>query len=653
MEFNFTYPHAWPYRNYVIDAFNADKPFDVFLREQIAGDLLPAPEGESPEDLEARRIAPSMLAFGPKRHNSGGDAYRMDIVDDQINTVCRATLALTVSCARCHDHKFDPIPTTEYYGLAGIFLSTEPLYGTIKQKYSNNPTDLLPIGPDALAMHTAAEEYEKRIQEVDTSLAASREELKKATEAEQQATAAKVAVESRLAAATAIVKPEVSAEDVALAESNGAAAEGESSTKNDTNQKEASQDEASTAAEEQPVAQEEVPATEEKSEIEKEFDQAVALLADATAHAATLKKEIATNEAKVESLKKNRPPRPAYAMSARDRAKPADTAVAIRGNIGERGDVVPRGFLSAVNVANPPAIEADHSGRLELADWITRADNPLTARVMVNRLWHHLFGRGLVSTVDNFGTIGKAPTHPELLDALALRFVDEGWSVKKMIRSIMLSRAYQLSSTQNDANHAIDPDNHLLWRATPRRLEAETIRDAVLAVSGQLDIERPEGSSVTPLGDQLVRGVPTQKLQPPSTYRSVYLPVVRDYVPELFDLFDFPSPSLVSGRRSVTNVPSQALYLRNSSFIAEQAKHAARRLLASDQVSDDAGRVDLATRWALGRHVSDAERTGALQLIEQVRQTKVEGTDSNVAAWGAWFLTLYTTAEFRYLVDID
>ncbi len=638
MEFNFTYPHAWPYRNYVIDAFNVDKPFDVFLREQIAGDLLPATEGESPEAFESRRIAPSMLAFGPKRHNSGGVEYQMDVVDDQINTVCGATLALTVSCARCHDHKFDPIPTTDYYALAGIFLSTEPLYGTIKQKYSNNPTDLLPIGPGALEMHAAAEGHEKQIQEVETPLVASREELKKATEAELQATAAKVDTESRLAAATAMLEVEVSAEEVPAESSNPE--EGETSEENEVAQ----------AADE---ATPEEPAAEQKPVTQEELDQTIALLAEATARVTTLKDEIATFEAKAEALKKSRPARPSYAMTARDRAKPADTTVAVRGNFRERGDVVPRGFLGAVGVVNPPPIEEGHSGRLELADWITRADNPLTARVMVNRIWHHLFGRGLVSTVDNFGMIGKAPTHPELLDALALHFVSEGWSVKKTIRTIMLSRAYQLSSAPDADNSTIDPDNRLLWRATPRRLEAETIRDAVLAVSGQLDLERPEGSTVTSLGDQLVRGIAMEKLQPPSTHRSVYLPVVRDYVPELFDLFDFPSPSLVSGRRSVTNVPSQALYLRNSTFIAEQAKHAARRLLASQQVSDDAARVDLATLWTLSRGASDAERTGALKLIEQVRQTEVEGTDRNVAAWSAWFLTLYTTAEFRYLVDIN
>jgi hypothetical protein len=221
-----------------------------------------------------------------------------------------------------------------------------------------------------------------------------------------------------------------------------------------------------------------------------------------------------------------------------------------------------------------------------------------------------------------------------------------------------------LSSQVDETNMAVDPDNRLLWRASPRRLEAETIRDAILTVSGQLDLQRPVGSTVTALGDKLVRSIPTEQIQPPSNHRSVYLPVVRDYVPELFDLFDFPSPSLVSGQRAVTNVPSQALYLRNSAFVADQARLAAQRLLASPAATDDAGRVTLAMRWALGRVPSDAERTAALQLISDVRQTKglnisdpaelKKSNDEAISAdaWSAWFLTLFSTAEFRYLVDI-
>ncbi|MCH9652480.1 MAG: DUF1553 domain-containing protein [Planctomycetes bacterium] len=611
MEFNFSYPHAWPYRNYVIDSLNQDKPYNVFLREQIAGDLIPAKAGDSPEQIEARRIAPSMLSFGPKRHNSSGTGFRMDIVDDQINTVSRATMALTVSCARCHDHKFDPIPTADYYALAGIFLSTEPLYGTIKQKYSNSPTDLLPIGSGAEALHIAAEEYEKKIQTAEKTLTAKKEELKKATEVQKLATTKKAKVE-RLVATTVVAIP---------------GADGKSEV----------------AAAKEAASQ---PSQADLDKINAELNKATALVS-------TLTGQIKPLETQIAELKKNRPARPQYAMSARDRKKPADTTIAIRGDFREKGDIVPRGFLSIVKLEGSPKIPANHSGRLELADWITDERNPLTARVMVNRIWHHLFGRGIVPSVDNFGLIGKEPSHPQLLDALALRCVKEGWSTKKMIRAMMLSRTYQLSSAPSAKNMKIDPNNRLLWRASPRRIEAEAIRDAVLTVSGQLNLDRPHASTVTPLGDTLVRGVATDKLQPPSNYRSVYLPVVRDYVPELFDLFDFPSPSLVSGKRAVTNVPSQALYLRNSKFITEQSKHAAKRLLASKQASDDAAKVELAMNWALARSASKAEREGALQLIQQVRKSgDAQNGETEVNAWAAWFQTLFMTAEFRFLVDV-
>ncbi|MCP4169283.1 MAG: DUF1553 domain-containing protein [Fuerstiella sp.] len=615
MEFNFTYPHAWPFRNYVIDSFNADKPFDEFLQEQIAGDLLPTDGKESPAVAEARQIATSVLAFGPKRHNSSGTEFQMDIADDQINVVFKSTLAMTVSCARCHDHKFDPIPTADYYGLAGVFLSTEPLYGTIKQKYSNTPTDLLPIGENAQAKHDAIRKYDIELAAAEKALSARQDELKKATDAEKIAAKEKVIAEKLVAAVTA-------RQDAT--QTNSADATGK--------------------------------------DARSELDTAVAKLKTSRTALATLQAELGKVESKVAKLRKDTPPLPQYAMSVRDRAKPADTKLAVRGDFRNRGDVIPRGFLSAVNVPDAATIDPASSGRLQLANWIASPKNPLTARVMVNRIWHHLFGRGIVPTVDNFGIIGKPPTHPELLDMLALRFVDNGWSVKRMVRAIVLSRAYQLSSHASEQNMTIDPDNRLLWRTMPRRLEAETIRDAVLTVSGQLDLLRPAGSTVTGLGDQLVRSIAPEKIQPPSNHRSVYLPVVRDYVPELFDLFDFPSPSLVSGHRAVTNVPSQSLYLRNSAFVADQSNLAAERLLASKEATDDAQRAALAMRWTLGRIPSAAERDAALQLVNEVRQEEVAKAANSKekvkavpdrAAWSAWFLTLFTTAEFRYLADID
>ena len=494
MEFNFTYPHAWPYRDYVIASFNADKPFDEFLREQIAGDLLSGDADESPERKQARLIAPSILAFGPKRHNSRGTELQMNVADDQIDVVFKSTMALTVSCARCHDHKFDPIPTTDYYALAGIFLSTEPLYGTIEQKYSNIPTELLPIGRDAEAMHAAAEQHDAALAEAEKQAAAGKQALAEATKAQQSAAKDKAGAEELLAAITA---------------RQDAAQDGDQSDA----------------------------AASELREAQMELDQFVAKADEATARVTALKDELKTLEANAAELKKNRPPRPKYAMTVRDRDKPADTKLAIRGDFRTRGDVVPRGFLSAVTVPDAAPVDPAGSGRLELAHWITSPDNPLTARVMVNRIWHHLFGRGIVPTVDNFGMLGKPPSHPQLLDDLALRFVQEGWSVKRIVRAVVLSRTYQLSSHVVPQNVAVDPDVELFWRQVPRRLDAEAIRDALLAVSGQLDLSRPDGSTVTGLGDQLVRGIPLEKLHPPSNRRSVYLPVFRDYVPELFDLF--------------------------------------------------------------------------------------------------------------------
>ncbi len=617
LEFNFTYPHAWPYRDYVIDSVNQDKPYDLFLKEQIAGDLLPKSESDSPEVVEARLIAPSILSFGVKRH-TGGATFQLDIVDDQIDTVFRTTQGLTVNCARCHDHKFDPIPTRDYYALAGIFLSTEPLYGTIKQKYSNYPTELLPIGSDAAAMHAKVVEHQKLVDQTDKDLTAKKEELTKATEAQKVAAEKKAEAEKLVMAQTAELvdgpKPE-----------------------------------ATSALEEAGTA-----------------------LKTAEDQLAELKGAVTALETKVADLKKEAPPKPKYAMSARDRAKPADTTIAIRGSPSQRGEKVPRGFLSAVKVSDQKPIDGTRSGRLELAEWITSPENPLTARVQMNRIWQHLFGRGLVATTDNFGVLGKEPTHPELLDHLALQFMEQGWSVKKAIKSIMLSRTYQLSNERHDSGMKIDPNGLYLWRASPRRLEAETIRDSLLAVSGQLDLTRPVGSTVTALGDQLAREIPLDKIQPPSNHRSVYLPIVRDYVPEIFDLFDFPSPSLVSGHRSVTNVPSQALYLRNSQFVSDQARHAARRLIAVSEVTTDADRADLATQWALARHLTEEQKLNAVQLVESVRQKKASEVklaeakagdakpaeakpaedDIQVSAWAAWFQVMFSTAEFRYLVDI-
>ncbi len=598
-EFNFSYPHAWPYRDYVIGALNADKPYDQFIREQVAGDLLPGAPDELTKDREDRLVATSLLSFGTKRHNSSGIPYRMEIVDDQIDVTTRAFLAITVSCAKCHDHKFDPIPTKDYYSLAGIFLSTEALYGTIKQKYSNNPTDLLPLGRNGVDLHAAAETYEQKIDAAKKSRDEKKAELTKAEEAKKTAEKAEP---TKVVARSEAAAPEAGSSPPAEAKISKNAAE------------------------------------------PKETPEAMI---------ARFKGELAPLTAAVTELEKKRPPRPPYAMSARDRSDPADTKIAIRGELSEPGELAPRGFLSAIPITDVPAIDPKQSGRLQLANWMTNRHNPLPARVMVNRIWHHLFGRGLVESVDNFGAMGTPPSHHELLDTLAVEFMDEGWSIKQTIRKIVLSRTYQLSCARDEQSQEIDPENRLLWRSMPRRLPVEAIRDAILAVSGQLNIEPPVGSTVTGLGDKLVRGVDTEKLQPPSNHRSVYLPVIRDYAPEIFDRFDFPSSSLVSGKRAVTEVPSQALFLRNSKFVAEQAKHAAKRLLADPSAGNDTGRIDLAMRWVFSRAATAEEQEGARALLALTRNTEAEIEDRDESAWSTLFLSLFSTAEFRYLVDIE
>ncbi len=498
-----------------------------------------------------------------------------------------------MACAKCHDHKFAPIPTQDYSELAGIFLSTEPLYGTIQQKYSNNPTDLLPIGPNGASLHAAFAAHEKKIVTAEKPWKAKQEELKKAEEAEKGLTG-----------------------------------------KSDTNEK-------------KKAAQDQI----------------------AKLKIAKLKEELAPLQTAVEELKKGRPPQPPYAMSARDRAKPADTKIAIRGDYRKPGNSVPRGFLTALEIPDTPAIDPQHSGRLELARWLTSNHNPLTARVIVNRIWYHLLGRGLVESVDNFGLMGKEPSHPELLDSLAVQFMHEGWSVKQMIRAIVLSRTYQLSCQVDEANMQLDPDNRQLWRSTPRRLSVEAIRDAILAVSGQLDLDPPKSSSVTDLGDQMVRGVALEKLQPANNHRSIYLPVVRDYLPDLFDRFDFPSPSLVSGHRGATNVPAQALYLRNSPFVTEQALHAARRLLASGGETEDKSgaestvnraavneaRIDKVMRWVLARPATDLERQAALALILPILNAEPaidNGAEALIVTWaGGGFVPLVQAANDLGVTD--
>ncbi|MBA4019846.1 MAG: hypothetical protein C0483_21990 [Pirellula sp.] len=553
-ERNVPYRMAWRYRDYVIDAFNADLPYDQFLREQIAGDLLPTSTDETAAERNRRRIATGFLTIGPKSLTERKpEQFALDVADDQLDTVCRAMLASTAGCARCHDHKFDPIPQTDYYALIGIFQSTENLPGV-------RPLFRSFAYSDAAVLEGPAAERSRELQKL-------------ISDAEQQASEA----ESLNRTANRKKDPALkaaAAQAIKLAAENLAALRAE---------------------------------------------------AEDDAHG------------------------PRFAMTVRD-GKPADYALRIRGEVDALGPVVPRGFLSVLTDEHSPKIASHESGRLQLARWIASRENPLTARVMVNRLWQHLFGRGLVESTDNFGLLGDKPTHPELLDYLAVRFMDEGWSVKRMLREMVLNRAYQMSSRAEPAAYAQDPDNRLLWRYAPQRLEAEALRDALLFASGTLETARPQGSTTLTINN-LELGSSAKILAADESYRfrSVYLPMLRGNVPETLALFDMADPSLVTGRREVTIVAPQALFLMNSRFVSDQARLFAERLLQKSGITDEQ-RLDWAYQLTMSRTPRPEEGRQALEYLV-LRKAEVGGgvMTAGREAWISLCQALFSAGEFRYI----
>ena len=322
----------------------------------------------------------------------------------------------------------------------------------------------------------------------------------------------------------------------------------------------------------------------------------------------------------------------------------ADSRILLRGEIRNQGPIVKRGFLQVLDDVKAHPIGPKSSGRMQLASWLTQPDNPLTARVMVNRTWHHLFGSGIVQTVDNFGATGERPSHPELLDHLAVNFVENNWSVKSLIREIVLSRTYQLSSDLVEANAAFDPNNRLLWRMNHKRLNAESLRDAMLATSGRLNREPAVGSPITQLGDVNVGRAMRQlnQRQRGANQRSVYLPILRNSLPEMMRIFDAAEPSLIVGKRNETTVPTQALYLMNSPTVAAQANGMARRIMNQTEKTHD--RIRLAYELAFARAASDDEVSDAQEFLNDVSEEK-----DTPGQWAVLCQALLASAEFRYI----
>lgn len=565
-ERNIAYPHAWRYRDWVIDSLNNDKPYNRFLIEQVAGDLLPA---KSTAEQNQNLIATGLLALGTKSLNERKrEQYLADVADEQIDVVTRAVLGMTVACARCHDHKFDPITQADYFALAGVFRSTELLAGVKpgnnKQGYAGELAYLMPESGRKPPKHTPEEKA--RLEELEQQIPKLQSELQTAL----------VRVRSGKAKSPAKLK---------------AAAQ----------------------------------------RTRKRLNEAIA---------------------ERKSLESKTPTSDQPVMAVRDASDPGSTQLHIRGDVDQRGDLVPRGIPVVLAIGRSPRIESSQSGRMQLAHWLASKENPLTARVMANRTWAHLLGRGIVESLDNFGALGDEPTHPELLDYLAHRFMENGWSVKKLIREIVLSRTYQLSSEHQEQNYAVDADNRYLWRSNVRRLEAEAIRDAILAASGRLDLTRPEGSPVMNLSTGEIGRGKNVRLLAETTHRSVYLPQIRGAVPETLAVFDAADPSLPVGQREVTTVATQALFLMNSPFVIENCQALAQRL-QSEGSGDDRGRVDRLFQLVLGRPAMESERQQALDYVaryEALLADKVSSsTERRMAAWSSLAQTVFATGEFRYL----
>lgn len=556
---NIVYPHAWRYRDWVIQAFNEDKPYDQFLKEQLAGDLLPA---KNETDKAQKLIATGYLAIGPKGHNTRDfRQFQLDVADEQIDAVTQGMLGMTVACARCHDHKFDPVPQTDYYALAGIFMSTETRYGTPRFVQNNQPSSLITL-PTGAKVTEAPPLPAQLTAQMTRQLETSKKELEE-VKAEARAKGDR----------TMFANPKFLRSNTITAL------------------------------------------------YEKIFERYDA----------------------------NGKPTVALAMGVQDKTAPRDIALLARGELDKPQDVVPRGFVQVLGNTKPESKISKGSGRLELAEWIASPENPLTARVMANRIWLNLFGQGIVASPDNLGTTGQKPANQALLDALAISFVENGWSVKQLVKEMVMSHTYQLSSEYSSSNYNIDPDNTTHWRMSKRRMDAEAIRDTMLATAGTLDLTPFRGSAVAASegpAQQLLRG---GTLQRENTSRSVYLPIVRDQVPEALSVFDFAESSLVTGSRDGTTVPSQALYLMNSAAVEKIAEAMAKRLYATGANGNELGQK--AFELAYCRRATDKEIKAMDKFFEQFYTSEAKNyPDRDRLRWAAltaFCQALLGSAEFR------
>ena len=694
---------AWRYRDYCISSFNEDKGIDAFIVEQIAGDLL---AHKSKQEEEDHLVATGYLMLGAHNYEEQDKQHlEMDVIDEQIDSIGKGLLGLTLGCVRCHDHKFDPIPTRDYYALAGIFRSTETLVHNNVSRWTERTLPFDADVAEALSLH------EGQVSLVESQLMMARERLGMLDPSNsddgkpipiealpgivlddtdcqligewKQSRFTKTYIgrgyitdqnkEKGLKTATFLPAFPMEGEyEVRLAYTPG-----------------------DNRASNVPVSMltldgevEHVVDMTKTPPIDGRFvslgihrfdesnqwfvlisntgtrgyvivdgvqflpasiipqGSSIANDAKETSEDARIasKEDVKALEKKLRGLKKSAPVVP-KAMAVQEAEVVQDCHICIRGEVHNQGAAVPRGFIQVVTDESDPAIPATSSGRRELAAWIAADKHPLTTRVYVNRIWHHLFGRGIVQTVDNFGTRGERPSHPELLDFLARRFAKSGWSTKSVIRDIVLSRTYGLSTQRDDVAAVHDPENTLLWRMNVRRLDAESMRDAMLVVSGEIDLG---------IGGPCIQGSGAENKgsTKPTEYtfefedvrRSIYTPVFRNRRLELFEIFDGADPNQVHGQRNVSTVSTQALLMLNSPFVMNRARAAAKHLLGTQEVSQEErlrhvylsalGRLPYATEW---------------EHLQQVT-SKVSAVDtSQIEIWSQIYQALFASIDFRYV----
>ena len=647
---DYRFPYAWTYRDYVIKAFNDDKPYDQFITEQLAADKLP---DIKPDD--ARMAALGFLTVGERFQNQN------DVINDRIDTVTKGFLGLTVACARCHDHKFDPIPTKDYYALHGVFASSvEPAekpiiamptaekgadfqakaaaiekenrdtyYRVIAQetaKFRANPGPYLMVGRKR-AKNQSEEELKARIEliakhKLDPQLA---QEVARIVRPNDPVFAPfKMFMEldsSDFAEKAAGILAEMGSGKGRVRNLNPLVAAAFKDAKPQSLQ-DVADIYAKLFADVEPKAKEYLKAAAEAKTLPVPgFDPALAQLVEMPFHidaagaldTGHLRDAVAqwpqqmVNRAgfafaKLNELTLTNAGAPVRAMVMADLPRPKDSPVFIRGQAETKGEVVPRRFLEVLSPEGKAApFSKTDSGRLDLAHCIASKANPLTARVVVNRVWMHHFGEGFVRTPDDLGTQSEPPSHPELLDFLASYFMENGWSLKKLHRVIMLSRVYQESSNTNPQYEQIDSQNRLLWRANIRRLDFEAMRDSLLVFTNTLD--------------RTLGGQPVNLTDEPYSYRrSVYGYIDRGNLPELMQSFDFSDPDMPNSKRATTIVPQQALFLMNSPMAVDVA----RRIIARPDVfnaHDDLARIIAMYRVIFQRNPKPPEIQMALQFL--------------------------------------